>query len=90
MGSGPEKSLALQCWGPKRLNQDGDFEVELKDLGNPSLGGGGASMKVPRVLLCLRNSGEVMSKKQWHGSHSLGRRIGKGNRDGVEKGKQPL
>lgn len=40
MGSGPEKSLALQCWGPKRLNQDGDFEVELKDLGNPSLGGG--------------------------------------------------
>lgn len=40
VGSGPEKSLALQCWGPKRLNQDGDFEVELKDLGNPSLGGG--------------------------------------------------
>lgn len=66
-----EKSLALQCWGPKRLNQDGGFEVELRDLGNPSLGGGSKHKGA---------EGPAVSKKQWrgwHGSHSLGRRIGK-------------
>lgn len=56
LGSGPEKSLALQCWGPKRLNQDGDFEVELKDLGNPSLGGGSKHEGA---------EGPAVSKKQW-------------------------
>jgi hypothetical protein len=35
-----EQGLALQYWGPGRLNQDGDLESRFKGTGESTTGGG--------------------------------------------------